>query len=44
VRWIGEWEVIKKGYPDSPGITSPSALGLRIDNDPKVVEKWIEVA
>jgi hypothetical protein len=43
---IGEWEVIKKGDPRFPGHYQPRQplWGYELDNDPKVVEKWIDVA
>lgn len=43
---IGEWEVIKKGNPRFEGHYQPRQplWGYEMDNDPKVVEKWIEVA
>ncbi len=43
---IGEWEVIKKGNPRFEGhYQSRQPLwGYEMDNDPKVVEKWIDVA
>ncbi len=43
---IGEWEVIKKGNPRFEGHYQPKAplWGYEQDNDPKVVEKWIDVA
>ena len=42
----GEWEVIKKGNPRFDGHYQPRQplWGYEMDNDPKVVEKWIEVA
>jgi hypothetical protein len=42
----GEWEVIKKGNPRFDGHYQPRQplWGYELDNDPKVVEKWIEVA
>jgi hypothetical protein len=42
----GEWEVIKKGNPRFEGHYQPRQplWGYELDNDPKVVEKWIEVA
>jgi hypothetical protein len=43
---IGEWEVIKKGNPRYEGHYQPKEplWGFEMDNDPKVVEKWIDVA
>ena len=43
---IGEWEVIKKGNPRFDGHYQPRQplWGYEMDNDPKVVEKWIDVA
>jgi hypothetical protein len=43
---IGEWEVIKKGNPRYEGHYQPKEplWGYELDNDPKVVEKWIDVA
>ena len=43
---IGEWEVIKKGNPRYEGHYQPKQplWGYELDNDPKVVEKWIDVA
>jgi hypothetical protein len=42
----GEWEVIKKGNPRYEGHYQPKEplWGYEMDNDPKVVEKWIDVA
>ncbi len=43
---IGEWEVIKKGDPRFPGHYQPKQplWGHEMDNDPVVVEKWIQTA
>ncbi len=43
---IGEWEVIKKGDARFPGHYQPRLplWGYEMDNDPKVVEKWIDAA
>ncbi|MDR1723870.1 MAG: glycoside hydrolase family 99-like domain-containing protein [Tannerella sp.] len=43
---IGEWEVIKKGNPRFDGHYQPRQplWGYEMDNDPKVVEKWIDAA
>lgn len=43
---IGEWEVIKKGNPRYEGHYQPKQplWGYEMDNDPEVVEKWIDVA
>jgi hypothetical protein len=42
----GEWEVIKKGNPRFDGHYQPRQplWGYEMDNDPAVVEKWIDVA
>jgi hypothetical protein len=42
----GEWEVIKKGTPRFDGHYQPRQplWGYEADNDPKVVERWIDVA
>ncbi len=42
----GEWEVIKKGNPRFEGHYQPRLplWGYELDNDPEVVEKWIDVA
>jgi uncharacterized protein YceK len=42
----GEWEVIKKGNPRFEGHYQPRQplWGYEMDNDPSVVEKWIDVA
>ncbi len=43
---IGEWEVIKKGNPRFEGHYQPRQplWGYEMDNDPEVVERWIDVA
>ncbi|MCG6191328.1 glycosyltransferase WbsX family protein [Maribellus maritimus] len=43
---IGEWEVIKKGNPRFDGHYQPRQplWGYEMDNNPKVVEKWIDLA
>lgn len=42
----GEWEVIRKGNPRFEGHYQPRQplWGYELDNDPKVVEKWIDAA
>ena len=42
----GEWEVIKKGNPRFEGHYQPKQplWGYELDNDPAVVEKWINTA
>ena len=42
----GEWEIIKKGNPRFPGHYQPKVplWGYELDNDPKVMERWIELA
>ncbi len=43
---IGEWEVIRKGTPRFPGHYQPKQplWGYEMDDDPKVMERWIEAA
>ncbi len=43
---IGEWEVIQKGNPRYEGHYQPKRplWGCEMDNDPEVVEKWINTA
>ncbi|NND09002.1 MAG: glycoside hydrolase family 99-like domain-containing protein [Saprospiraceae bacterium] len=43
---MGEWEVIKKGSTRFEGHYQPKVplWGYEMDNDPKVMEKWIEAA
>ena len=43
---IGEWEVIKKGNPRFDGHYQPKVpmWGYEMDNDPMVVERWIQTA
>jgi hypothetical protein len=42
----GEWEVIKKGNPRFDGHYQPRQplWGYEMDNDPQVMERWIDVA
>jgi hypothetical protein len=42
----GEWEVIKKGNPRFDGHHQPKVplWGYEPDNDPKVMERWIDAA
>ena len=42
----GEWEVIKKGNPRFEGHYQPKQplWGYEHDNDPKVIERWIDTA
>lgn len=42
----GEWEIIRKGTPRFEGHYQPKQplWGYEMDNDPKVMEKWIETA
>ena len=42
----GEWEVIRKGTPRFPGHYQPKQplWGYEMDDDPKVMERWIEAA
>ncbi|MBR5704184.1 MAG: glycoside hydrolase family 99-like domain-containing protein [Bacteroidales bacterium] len=50
-KWLwadgeGEWEVIRKGNPRFEGHYQPKQplWGYELDDDPKVVEKWIKTA
>jgi len=42
----GEWEMIRKGDPRFEGHDQPKVplWGYEMDNDPKVMEKWIDTA
>ncbi|HEX5171005.1 MAG TPA: glycoside hydrolase family 99-like domain-containing protein, partial [Cyclobacteriaceae bacterium] len=42
----GEWEIIKKGTPRFEGHYQPKVplWGYEMDDDPKVMEKWIDAA
>jgi len=42
----GEWEIIKKGTPRFEGHYQPKIplWGYELDDDPKVMEKWIDAA
>ena len=42
----GEWEIIKKGNPRFEGHYQPKVplWGYEMDDDTKVMEKWIDVA
>jgi hypothetical protein len=42
----GEWEIIKKGNPRFEGHYQPKVplWGYELDDDPKVMEKWIDAA
>lgn len=43
---LGEWEIIQKGTPRFEGHYQPKVplWGYEQDNDPKVMEKWIDAA
>ena len=43
---MGEWEVIRKGTPRFEGHYQPKVplWGYEMDDDPEVMEKWIDVA
>ncbi|MDF9828983.1 glycoside hydrolase family 99-like domain-containing protein [Parabacteroides sp. PF5-6] len=43
---IGEWEIIQKGNPRFEGHYQPKLplWGYEMDNDPKVMERWIDAA
>ena len=45
-KGIGEWEVIQQGTPRFPGHYQPKQplWGYEMDNDPVVVERWIQTA
>ena len=42
----GEWEIIRKGNPRFEGHYQPKRplWGYEMDNDPQVVERWIDAA
>lgn len=42
----GEWEIIKKGNPRFEGHYQPKVplWGYELDDDPKVMERWIDAA
>ena len=42
----GEWEIIKKGTPRFEGHYQPKVplWGYELDDDPQVMEKWIDAA
>ena len=42
----GEWEIIRKGTPRFPGHYQPKQplWGYELDDDPQVMEKWIDAA
>jgi len=42
----GEWEIIRKGTPRFPGHYQPKVplWGYEMDDDPQVMEKWIDAA
>jgi hypothetical protein len=43
---IGEWEIIQKGTPRFEGHYQPKIplWGYEMDNDPKIMKKWIDLA
>lgn len=45
-KGTGEWEIIKKGTPRFEGHYQPKVplWGYDMDNDPEVMEKWIDAA
>ncbi|MDR1192443.1 MAG: glycoside hydrolase family 99-like domain-containing protein, partial [Verrucomicrobiales bacterium] len=43
---VGEWEIINRGTPRFPGHAQPRQplWGCEMDDDPRVVERWIDTA